>query len=81
MVLEVLARVIRGYQRDTNWESKSQIITICGWYDSIYKWQQKFNQIMAIADKYLQQSCWIQILLTEISSPPLYKWWTGWERN
>ena len=34
----------KGDQGDTNWKGRSQDITICRWYDSIYKWLQKFYQ-------------------------------------
>ena len=59
IVLEVLARVIRQQKRgqwDTNWEGKCQNITVCKWYDSMFKWPQKFHQRTPTANKQLQQS-------------------------
>ena len=40
ILLEVLARAIRQQKDlgDTNWKGRSQNITFCRWYVSIYKW-------------------------------------------
>jgi hypothetical protein len=48
----------KGGQRDWNYK-RSQTVTICWWYDSIYKWPQKFHQITPKPVKQLQYSHWI----------------------
>ena len=40
-------------------KKRSQNITICRWYDSKYKWPQKFHQRTPKPDKQLQWCSWI----------------------
>ena len=53
-------------QRDTNWKGRSQSITICRWYDSIYKQPQKVYEKTPTVDIHLQQNGRIQ-KLTQVS--------------
>jgi hypothetical protein len=58
VVLKIQGTVIRQKkkrcQRDTYWKERSQNITICRWYDSVYKGPQKSHQRTCKLDEQLQ---------------------------
>jgi hypothetical protein len=82
IVLEFLARAIRGKRnkRNTNTKGRSQTIPICKWHDLIPKWFKNLHQKLLRHHKNLQQSNRIQNQFTKISSLSIHQQWTDWER-
>ena len=62
VILELLARgnkKTNGDQKNTNWKERSQS-SVGGLNMIVHKWHKKFHMETPIADKYFQQSRWIQ---------------------